>query len=261
LPGDEEIMDDRHHDVLLKALQTALNHGAEMRLYGSGKLQGLFPSRSSASASAATAAVRDGLLEITRTDIKGKASIEWVRITPKGVEFLHGNTTPLGVLRDLRRELTAARDGAPVFLNALQQEWQETTRRLHDQVQQAVYRLDALADRVEEALRRADILGQPLPNGVAKSVAWGQIVLDYLDQRYEAGAPENCPLSELYSAVRRQVDGLTLLDFQDGIRRLHDHRVVQLRPFPESADCLPEPEHAIVDGATVLYFAAKAPSH
>jgi len=251
------MMDERQQDVLIKALQASLAAGTELRLYRSGKLAGLFPSRSGAAAAAATMAVREGLVEITRTEIKGKISTEWVKITPKGVEYLHGQTTPIGVLRELRRELAVAREGAPSFLTALQQEWQESARRMHEQVQRAVQRLDALADRVEDALRRADILGQPLPNGVLKSVPWGQVALDYLDHRYEAGAPENCPLPELFAAVRNHFPELTLVEFQDGVRRMHDHRALHLIPFPEPPVCLPEPEYAILDGATVLYFAAK----
>lgn len=251
-------MDDRDHEVLIQALQTALAHGTDVRLYRSGKFPGLFPSRSGAAAEAATRAVRDGLVEITRTEIKGKASTEWVKLTPKGVEFLHAQTTPLGVLKELRRELASAREGAPTFLAGIQAEWQASAQRMHEQVQRAVQRLDALADRVEEALRRADILGVPLPNGVARTVPWGQTALDYLDQRFEAGAPENCPLPELFTAVRNQFPELSLSDFQDGVRRLHDHHALRLKAFPEPPDCLPEPEHALVEGAAVLYFATKA---
>jgi hypothetical protein len=254
-------MDDRTHETLIKALQTALASGAEMRLYRSGKLPGLFPSRSGNAAEAATVAVRDGLVEITRTEIKGKISTEWVKLTPRGVEYLHGQTTPLGVLRELRRELAAAREGAPAFLSIIQEEWKISARRMQEQVQRAVERLDELADRVEDALRRADILSQPLPNGVAKVVPWAQAVLDYLDHRYEAGAPENCPLPELFEAIRQQYVDLSLTDFQDGVRRMHDHHALRLKPFPESADCLPEPEYAILDGAEVLYFATKTPKH
>lgn len=251
-------MDDRQQEALIRALRDALAANTEMRLYRRGKLPGLFPNRSGVTAAAATAAIRDGLLEIVRTEIKGKISTEWVKLTPKGVEFLHAQTTPIGVLRELRRELSAAREGAPVFLSAIQAEWQASARRMQEQVQRAVDRLDALADRVEDALRRADILGQPLPNGVAKSVPWGQAALDYLDHRYETGAPENCPLPELFAAVRGQFPELSLLEFQDGLRRMHDHHALRLRPFPEPPECLPEPEYAILDGAAMLYFATKA---
>src|SRR4051794_2641197 len=67
---------------LVDALKLAIESPGEHRLFRWGKLAGLFPSRAGACGAAATMAVRDGLVEITRTEPRGKLIVEWVRATP-----------------------------------------------------------------------------------------------------------------------------------------------------------------------------------
>src|SRR6266851_7466589 len=152
-------MSDRSNEALIAALKHALTEPGERRLFRSGKLDGLFPSKRGAAAEAAASALRDGLLEISRTEIKGKISHDWVKITPKGVEFLHARESPLAVLRELQTTLRTTRAGIPVWLDGLQQQFQTVTQGMKDELRRMVQRLDALADRVEEALRRADAIG------------------------------------------------------------------------------------------------------
>src|SRR5882724_13132025 len=89
-------------DILLAALRAALADTGEHRLYKSGKLDGLFPSRNGAAGDAAAEAMRDGYLEPVRSDVKGKITIEWVRLTPEGVEFIYQNDSAQAVLEEMR---------------------------------------------------------------------------------------------------------------------------------------------------------------
>src|SRR6059058_291622 len=57
---------DKVLDALIAALKQALAEPDEQRLFRSGKLPGLFATRSGANAEAAERAVRDGLLEVVR---------------------------------------------------------------------------------------------------------------------------------------------------------------------------------------------------
>ena len=58
-----------------------------MRLYKSGKLEGLFPGRAGVNAEAAGLAGA-GLLEVVRTEIRGKSQFEWVRLMLRGVDCI-----------------------------------------------------------------------------------------------------------------------------------------------------------------------------
>ncbi|MFL5340211.1 MAG: hypothetical protein ACJ8F7_08660 [Gemmataceae bacterium] len=250
-------MNDRATDALMAALKQALAEPGEHRLYRGGKLAGLFAGRGGPSGGAAAQALRDGLLEVTRTETKGRVAVEWARLTPKGVEFLHAHESPLAVLRELQSSLRTTRAGVPVWLEAMRQQWQAFSQQMHADMEQMLKRLDALAERVEEALRRSDAIGPALPPGVSASVPWAIDALTYLDHRRDSGATEDCPLPELFAAIRQQHPQLSLVEFQDGLRRLLDHKALRLLPFRTNNGELPEPEYVMCEGPDLLYYASR----
>lgn len=249
-------MDDRPNEALIVALKQALAEPGERRLFRSGKLHGLF-AKTGPAADVAHQALRDGLFEITRTETKGKISIDWVQITPKGVEFLHAHESPLAVLRELKSALRTTRAGVPVWLDGVQQQFQTVTVGMQTELRQIVQRLDALAERVEEALRRADAVGLVVPAGVAASVPWAVEALEYLDRRRFGGAPGDCPMPELFAAIRRGRPELSVIEFQDGLRRLNDNKAVRLLPFGAANGTTPEPEYIMCEGPDLLYYVGR----
>jgi hypothetical protein len=114
-------------------------------------------------------------------------------------------------------------------------------------------RLDNLAKRCESALRRAEMTGSAIADPVARMVPWAADALEYLDRRTESGLGAECPLPELFHALRDKHPELTLPDFQDGIRRLHDLRALRLLPAGE----MPEPEYAVVIEGKLTYLASR----
>jgi hypothetical protein len=250
-------MADKVTEALVEALKQALAEPGEQRLFRSGKLPGLFAGRSGANAEAATRAVQDGLLEVVRTDVKGKTSVEWARATPRGVAFLHDHESPVRALQELRDVLQAARDGVPRWLSEMRQQMQALETALTDNAGRWTQRLDVLAQRVEEALRRAEAGGGAQANGAVPVVPWAVDALAYLDRRQSSGAAGPCPLPELFAALREQAPELSVKAFHEGLRRLYDLRALDLSPFNGPTEELPEPEYALPYGAAVLYYAAR----
>jgi hypothetical protein len=248
---------DKLREPLVAALKLALAEPGERRLFRSGKLPGLFPTRTGANAEAAEVAVRDGLLDHVRRETKGKVEVDWVKLTPKGVEFLHAHESPRAVLDELRKELQTTRAGVPVWLAGMRDDLQTFTERLAEDTQKLLQRLDALTRRVEEALRRADAAGPEVKDGVSLAVPWAVDALAYIDRRKASGAAGECPLPELFAAIGERHGGMSLTDFHDGLRRLDDYRAVNLLPFSGPAEQLPEPEYALPDGPAFLYYAAR----
>jgi hypothetical protein len=243
--------------ALLAALRKALAEPSEQRLFRRGKHTGLFKARSETTTAAADRALRDGLLEIVRTESRGKLPSDWVRLTPAGVHYLHAHESPRAVLEELRRALRLGRDGAPALIECIGRKVTSVTDQLTADVRRLVHRLDALATRVEEALRRVDASASALSNGVAHAVPWAAVALHYLDERLQSGPACHCPLPELFAAVRERCPELSLREFHDGLRRLADFRALTLEPFSGPAEQLLEPEFALLDGARVLYFVRK----
>ena len=250
-------MADRLTETLLDALKTALAAPGEERLFRAGKLTGLFPGRVGVSAEAAAKALRDGLLQISRTETKGKAVIEWAKLTPRGVEFLHQHDSPVRALHELRDVLHATRSGLPAWVAEMRQTLAGMGERITVDSRKFEAKLDVLSQRVEEALRRLETRGPSLPPAVTETAPWAVDALTYLEHRRLTGANGHCPLPELFAALMTQHPGLSVGTFHEGLRRLQRERVLRLTPFEGTPSSLPQPEYAILDGATLLYYATR----
>jgi hypothetical protein len=247
---------DKIKDVLLDALKQGMAEPGEQRLYRSGKLPGLFAGRTSANGEAATQALRDGFLEVVRTETKGKTVTEWVRVTQKGVDFLLSNESPVRAMDELRAALQMTQEGIPEWMAPIRQTLQELGSRLTEQVQAVTHRLETLSERVLEAMRRADAAATQVPEAAVNSTPWSLEAVAYLDRRREGGLLGSCPLPELFASLRAKCPELTIKEYHDGLRRLQDRSVVRLLPF-DGPNELPEPEYALLDGAAVYYYVAR----
>jgi hypothetical protein len=246
-------MSDRVTEVLLVALKQALDDpAAERRLYKSGKLDGLFPGRGGIGGEAAARALTDRLVELVRTETKGKTVIEWIRLTPRGIEFLNECESPARALHGLRDALRANQQAVPLWLADMRATLQALDNRLATDAQKWQQRLDALTRRVEETLRRLDAAAPP-PE-VTRAFPWAPEALAYLDRRRGGGAKGECPLPELFGALAREHADLSVGAFHEGLRRLRERRALRL--VPANGTDLTQPEFALLDGGTVLYYAA-----
>lgn len=246
---------DRVTEAVVEALKQALGGPGEQRLYKSGKLEGLFAGRTGVNGEAATRALRENLLEVVRIEPRGKTSCEWVRLTPQGVDFLHGHESPVQALRDLRDVLRANREAVPLWLADMRQSLHELGARLEEDAGRWREKLEVLGRRVDETLARLEKLRPALPEDLAQSVPWAPTAVDYLDRRQKGGVGPACALPELFEALRRTWADLSLPAFHDGLRRLQERRALRLLPADDSAG-LPQPEYALFDGVRVLYTAA-----
>lgn len=242
------------NEILIEALRRAVMEPGPHRLFRSGKLDGLFPSRGGPQTEAAALALDKGYLEVVRSEVKGKTTIEWVQLAPPGVEFLHAHESPLPVLEELRQILQTNQESLPVWLAHMQQEIRALAVQLAEQAKSWTQRLEILGQRVEEALRRADAGRLPPGDGAA---AWALDALGYLDRRQASGAKDACALPELFSALRQSHPELSIQDFHGGLRRLYDQRALKLLPFQGPSDQMPQPEFALLDGPAILYFVTR----
>jgi hypothetical protein len=245
---------DKVTAALVEALKQALAGPSEQRLFRSGKLPGVFAGRAPVPAQAAARALREGLLEVVRTETKGKTVVEWVRVTPGGVRFLNDHESPVHAMQELHGALRLAQEGVPAWLAETRKSLEALGARLEEEVQAVRRRLEALAQRVEQALER--VSPPPLPEETARAVPWASEALGYLDRRRGSGVAAPCPLPELFLAVREPHAGLTVADFHTGLRRLQDRGVVRLLAY-EGANGLPEPEYALLDGVTTYYYVSR----
>lgn len=245
-----------HLDLLLDALKTALADPREHRLFQSGKLPGLFRSRYGPPAEAALFAIKEGLFETVRTETKGRLIVEWVRATPKGIGFVHDHDSPKAVLSDLKQLIGDTRGGIPVWMADVRTEIARLTTQFEERTREMTAKLDELGRRVDAALRRIDTAPK-LTDPVARLIPWGEPALEYLDRRSAAGAGGPCSLAELFHALRPSAPALTVPQYHDGLRRLHDTRAVRLCGNSAYPGLRADPEFAMLVGAELCSFVSR----
>jgi hypothetical protein len=254
---------DRVTELLIETLARALAVSGEHRLFRSGKLDGLFPSRSGPSAEAADRAMRTGLLERARVETKGRTEIEWVCITPAGVEFLHQHESPVSALHRVQASLHANQEAIPCWLESMQRILQEMQTRLSAEAASWQQRLAGLEQRLADTLRRLEAASPLVPPEVLATHPWTLDALNYLDRRRTCmnsargeGQADDCPLPELFDAVRAHHPALTLADFREGLLRLHQRRALRLRPA-QPPEVVTRPEFALYDELGPYYYAMR----
>lgn len=244
---------DRATQLLIDALRQAASQAEPCPLYKTARQPGLFPSRSGAAGEAAAKALNDQLLEIVPSDSGSKAKVEYVRVTPRGVQFLCEHDSPREVLRELVLALQQTRSGLPRWAEEVQAQMRAVSHRLQQFLDRQTVALELLEKRVDAALRR---IGSPPSDELL--TPWQLDALIYLDQRRAVAGDSECPFQELFSFLRQNHAALSLPEFHRGIRRLVDRGALALSRFSGSVDQLKEPEYALLDGATVYHAVRRA---
>lgn len=241
---------EKRDRLLLDGLRAALA-GDEVRLFRSGKAEGLFTGKTGLPGEAASLAIREGLVEYARTEARGRFEVEWVRLTPRGVEYLYQHDSPRAILGEMRQMMRLAQSGIPVWQDEMLKSLEHLGSHITDQMAKYLDRLDALTKRVEEALKRTAV--EPdLPGQLAAVVPWGVDALTYLEHRRSGGAVNECPLPELFGAVHGKHATLTMRDFHDGLRRLSDNHAVKLSPWA-GPGAIPQPEYTMMAAGRLVY--------
>ena len=106
-----------------------------------------------------------------------------------------------------------------------------------------------MRQRVAEALKPRSLSG---PGPIE---SWQLDALNYLEQ-HPGPDKAGCRLPELFHALRRGHPELSVPAYHDGLMQLRDRGAVELARFDGPLRELPEPEYALLEGATV-YFAVR----
>lgn len=241
---------DRKRFMLLEAIRTGAQARGEVRLYARGKLPGLFEQRTRETSDLANQAIQDELLEMTRIETVGKTTVEWVRVTQKGLDLLLESESPIRALEDLRDALTVHRQGLPGWATQLQEKIDSLSRDVAAEIGHVRAKLDQLADRVNESLAR---LQATTPSPTPTTTPWAADALRLLESRRQVGLGTRCSLADLFAALHDKHSDLTLREFHAGIRRLREGAVLTLHPSTQPDDA-PGPEYALLDGPAVYYY-------
>jgi len=227
--------------LILTALQRAAAEPDGLALVAGRSAPGLF----SASAAGKLAAQRckdDGLLQVVRTEPKGKTPLEICALTERGLKHLLDQISPRPVLE------------------ALLQAIDRCEAKLRDLVSGAAQQHQQL-----ECLRSlAGKILQHLPKSEATMLAWqanghrkaDDIILDCLRAWHGSRQLGDCPLPDLYGRAREASAKLTIGQYHDALRALHERQAVYLHPWTGPLYEMPEPAVALLTGHEIAYYAS-----
>lgn len=234
-------MADKATQLLLDGLGRAVADPAGLPLLAGKAAPGLFAA-GAAGKQVAQRCKDEGYLRVVRTDTAGRSPVEICAITEKGLAYLLGQVSPRQVLEDFIRALEARQTQAGDLLAA--------ARRMQET-------LEALKATAERVLHQ---VGKPsAPQAAASSngsETWLGEALSFLARRHDAGAPDDCPLPELFRQTRASAPALTIGHFHDGLRRLLADDRVYLHPWTGPLYDLPEPPYALLVGHEIAYYAS-----
>jgi hypothetical protein len=232
---------DKSAPIVLDALRRALAEPAGLPLHGTRSERALF-ANSAAGKRAAEECRANGYLRVLRTETNGKTR-ELCGITDQGVAYLLAQVSPRGVLEDLLRAV----EGREAQLDRLVAVAGQTHNELAG--------LKALAERAlrEPARPAREEIAELSDNGAA---GWQKAVLAHLRERHVAQPANDCPLPELYRRAQGAQPGVTIGQFHDGLRGLHERGHIYLHPWTGPLYELPEPACALLVGHEVAYYAS-----
>jgi len=254
-------MADKSTQLILDALSQAAADPAGVPLHGSKAAPGLF----AATAPAKQAAQRckdEGYLRVVRTESKGKNVYEVCAITEKGLAYLLSQVSAKQVLEDFVRALEA-RQAQVGDLVAAARQAQASLDGLRATVETVLHAVGTGQPTVASKNGKAPAPGEAAgrahgsPGETPAADTWTAAVLSHLTQWQASGASEDCPLPDLYRHARTAAPALTVGQFHDGLRRLHDQEQIYLHPWTGPLYDIPEPPYALLIGHDIAYYASR----
>jgi hypothetical protein len=226
-------MPNRSAQFLLTALSRAVAEPAGLPLLASRSQPGFFAS-TSAGRQAAQHCQDQGFLQLVATEPPGQSSPALYQITEKGLQHLLSNAPPKQLLQDFLRVLEARQTQAADLVTAARQ-MQASLEGLHGSISRLMAGVET-----------------PAPPPPSDPETWALLCLEGLGRWRGAG---DCPLPELFRLVTAN-HPLTIGQFHDGLRRLHETTRIYVHPWGGPLYDLPEPQFAVLIGHLVAYYAS-----
>jgi hypothetical protein len=231
---------DKTQALILEGLARAAAEPEGKPLHAAKGAAGLFPS-SAAWKKAAQACLDAGYLHVVGIETRGKATIDVYAITEAGASFLMSQVSPKQVLEQMVRVVDERGKQVEEVVAAARQ-------------CQATF--ESLKQHVARTLMQLQHKPVTLPAPTTDE-SWKVEALAFLAQWQDAKPHEDCPLPDLFAHARQTLPGLTLGQFHDGLRRLHDAGQVYLHPWTGPLYEIPDPACALLIGHAVAFYASR----
>jgi hypothetical protein len=259
--------EEKVRSQLLDALRPAID-GAPHRLQGAGKPPGLFPGGQAGAKLIERARAESLIQEVASPEApsnkKGKAKPPvYVILTERGRHLVLEKDNPAKILAGLRDGLTAQGTAFSTSLQDVLAELaaiRDTVERLgkslatrSSEYQQTAQTLCSILDRTaHQSAPVAPHVAPPPPP--APSSAWLEEVVPFIAEQKRLNSFDRPNLKRVYEHLRKTHPTLTIGEFHEGLRTLHQQRRVRLDPYTQALATLMDPLHALYLDREVKYY-------
>lgn len=243
-------MADKATQLLLDALSRAVHDPDGVLLHTTKTSEGLFPNTAAAK-QLSQRCKDDGLLRVLSSENKGRGSLEYCTITDKGLRYLLNEANPKHVLEDFVRVLEARQHQFDELIN--------NTQRMQAGLESLKSTALIVLQQIQSGQSNPLSDHKPTSNGNGNgngTTTWTMDAVAILTEWQSANSGEDCPLPELFRHVRSRHTNLTIGQFHDGLRQLHDHETIYLHPWTGPLYAMPEPPVALMIGHEIAYYAS-----
>jgi hypothetical protein len=254
-------------NLALAALVHLLGDPAPRVLHGAKGVPGVFAGGSAAEKTAGKMCQDRGWLEPTGEFAgKGKSRKPLYRITAVGVHALLSRSDPTAVLRGLQQGLQSLAINTERLPQVLGEKIQEALapfasmpgllQTLHVSIEQALSRtkipsLEELSRTLHQASAHS---AAPSGSQASADGDWSEEVVSMAAEQKKRNALQRLTLTQILDRLRPRYPGLSLGQFHDGLRRLHDDRRIRLGPYTQALATLDDPRGALFLDREVKYY-------
>jgi hypothetical protein len=248
------------------ALTAMMTDPAPRVLHGSAKQPGVFQGTSTALKAAARVCLKNGWLEPTGQFAgTGKSRKDLYRITLAGLQAVTARGDQRSVLEGLGQRLDKLQQ-AYAQLPARIAEFSHEVATLQHTVQQSVLELRTALDQTIERLKphSLDQMQHSLQQSEAPAssaepasglpIDWTEEMVRLVGEQKQRHVLQRLTLTQLYSHIQAKIPHLTLGDFHDGLRRLHDQGRIRLGPYTQALPTLDDTRVALYLDREVKYY-------
>ncbi len=239
-------MGDKCNQLILEALTAGVAEPAGVPLFGNKGKPGLFPMTLPAR-QAAQRCKDEHYIRVVGSEKRGKSEVELCAITEDGLAFLLSQVSPKQVLGELVQALQAREQQIGSLVTAVQQT-QAGLDQLRTLVEKVLHSLGSSSPGVSTNGTPKHHTEATTDNGLVEGA------MRQLLRWHETHATEDCSLPELYRQLREGSALLTVGEFHDGLRRLHDEGRIYLHPWTGPLYDIPEPSLALMVGHEIAYY-------
>lgn len=232
-------MADLTSPLILQALERALTAPEGVPLLAGKQTPGLFPAIA-AGKDAAREAQAAGLLRVVRSEGKGKSVVEFCSLTEKGLASLLEQSSPRPVLAALLTAIDGCQSRIETWIASVADNRKS---------------LDGLRGMAERVLNHLQKPEATLPSWARNGHAHDPqaSIVELLRAWHAAGKIGDYPLPELFANVQATAK-VTLGQFHDALRALHEQRVIYVHPWTGPLHELPHPAVSLLVGHEIGYY-------